>query len=122
MSKLNRLEDESRDSIRAVLCDLSVRKLSAAIWYSKTDKKQYIRTLASAVSFLDACVLVSVAIDDNADIRQEYTRLKNFIINSSPKHYNISKEIDSLSHIAYYINNDNLPRGSKAESLIEHWD
>lgn len=121
MNKLNRLEDESRDSIRAVLCDLSIRKLSTAIWYSKTDKKQYIRALASAVSFLDACVLVSVAIDDNADIRQEYIRLKNYVINSSPNCDNISNEIDSLSHISYYINNENQPRTGQAESLVEHW-
>ena len=121
MNQIGRLENEARDSIVAVLADLSVRKLSAFVWYSRSDKKQALRALAAAVSFLDSAVLASVAVDENADIKQEFLRMKNFVINSSPEFENISSEIDNLSHIAHYISHSNTGREGRAESLLEYW-
>lgn len=121
MSKLTRLENESRDSIVAVLSDLAVRKLSAFVWYSASTKKQALRCLAAGVAYLDAAVLASVALDENKDIRQEYLRIKNFVINSTPNFDNMAKEIDSLSHIAHYIENEGRGKIGKAESLVDYW-
>lgn len=121
MTRLTRLENEARDSLVSVLADLAVRKLSAFVWYSSSAKKQSLRSLAAAVAYLDSAVLASVALDENKDIRQEYLRIKNFVINSSPKYKEISKEIDSLSHIAHYIEIEGKSKAGKAESLIDYW-
>lgn len=121
MNKLVILEDDARESIVAVLSDLAVRKLSAFVWYARADKKQALRTLASGVTYLDSAVLASVYVDEDADIRQEYIRIKNFVINGCPDYPTLSEEIDGLSTIAYYINNNTPKIVPKSDSLVDFW-
>lgn len=121
MNQLTRLENESRDSIVTVLADLAIRKISAYTWYYKSEKKQALRALAAGVAFLDSAVLASLASDENADIRQEYIRIKNYVINSCSEHKEVSKNVDSLSHIAFYIDKSDMGKKSKSESLVEYW-
>lgn len=120
-NKLNQLEGDARDSIVAVLSDLAIRKLSAFVWYARTDKQQALRTLAAGVAFLDAAILSAINLDDDADIRREYLRIKKFVIDGCPEYEALSGEIDGLSFVAYYMNNDEAKNEFKADSLLEHW-
>lgn len=109
-SRIQRMENEARDGIVTVLCDQSIRKLTAYEIYEKINSKESARAFAAGVAFLDAAVLAAVNIDENADIRQEYNRLKNYIVNSSTDQdsHLLSQDIDKLSHIATYIKQEQV--------------
>lgn len=124
-SRIQRMENEARDGIVTVLCDQSIRKLTAYELYKKINSKESARAFASGVAFLDSAVLTAVHIDENADIRQEYNRLKNYVVNSSTEdepNY-LSIEIDKLSHIATYMKQEQVDsKTGRAAALASFYD
>lgn len=121
-SRIQRMENEARDGIVTVLCDQSIRKLTAYEMYQKVNLKEANRAFASGVAFLDSAVLTAVHSDENADIRQEYTRIKNYVVNSSTENIgDMSHEIDKLSHIAIYMKQEQGDTPSRASMLADFY-
>lgn len=121
-SRIQRMENEARDGIVTVLCDQSIRKLTAYEMYHKINVKEANRAFASGVAFLDSAVLTAVHIDENADIRQEYTRIKNYVVNSATENIgDMSHEIDKLSHIAIYMKQESTDTPSRASMLADFY-
>lgn len=124
-SRIQRMENEARDGIITVLCDQSIRKLTAYEIYKKINSKESARAFAAGVAFLDAAVLAAINVDENADIRQEYHRLKNYVVTSSTDNdaHIMSQEIDDLSHIATYIKQEQVEsKLGRASALASFYD
>lgn len=124
-SRIQRMENEARDAIVTVLCDQSIRKFTAYEMYKKLNSKESARAFASGVSFLDSAVLTAVHIDDNADIRQEYNRLKTYVVNSSvdDEPHILASEIDKFSHIATYMRQEQVDgKNGRAAALASFYD
>lgn len=125
LNRIQRMESEARDGIVTVLCDQSIRKFTASELYKKINGDESKRAFASGVAFLDSAVLTSVHLNESADIRQEYSRIKNYVINSSTDSEinSLSHEIDKLSHIATYIKQEQVEyKKGRASELASFYD
>lgn len=119
------MENEARDGIVTVLCDQSIRKFTASELYKRINNQESSRAFSAGVAFLDSAVLTAVHIDDNSDIRQEYNRIKNYIVNSSTDDNTdvLAGEIDKVSHIANYMKQEQVDRKSgRASDLAKFYD
>lgn len=123
-SRIQRMENEARDGIVTVLCDQAIRKLTAYEMYQKVNTKEANRAFASGVAFMDSAVLTAIHLDENADIRQEYNRIKNYVVNSSTDEQvaTMGEQIDKLSHISVYMKQEQVDdKVSKAAMLADFY-